>query len=77
MKTTRVGLTSIEIDFLKEAYARDPNVMGLNTMDLLGGRCNTPLISQRMQREIDSTFNEGQSRPIHHGTKPKRTMTPV
>lgn len=75
MKTARVGLTSIEIDFLKQAYSRDPNPIGLNTLDLMD-RCHSPMVSDRMQREINQTFKgPGQLRTCR-GARPKRTRTP-
>jgi hypothetical protein len=57
MKTTRVGLTSNDIDFLRSIYHREPNGLGSSTLDDMK-RSFTPDISARMGEDIHNALSD-------------------
>ena len=49
MKTARVGLTSSDILFLKQIYAKDPNEYGSNSLDTMDPLEPAPLTERTLE----------------------------
>ena len=51
----RTGMTTNTIDYLKQAYSREPCPYGVNTTDVMM-RSETPWLSERMAEEVRNAF---------------------
>jgi len=75
MKTARVGLTSNDITFLKQAYSREPCAMGSNTLELMN-RTLSPRISSRMGQDLDTAFESANAIAHQKAPREDRLRTP-
>ena len=72
----RTGMTTIQIEHLKQVYGRDPNAYGANTLDM-HARLETPWLSARMREEIDVAFDpRARAHAVHKGRRLPQPVPP-
>ena len=78
---SRTGLTTLQIDFMKQLYAREPDAFGASSLDMMK-RTATPQLSSRMAEELRDLRQGGAHRSAaemieHHQNRERRVMAPA
>lgn len=69
---SRTGLTTVQIDFMKQLYSREPDEYGASTLDMMK-RAATPQLSTRMAAELGDLRQGGAHRSAAEMVDAKQT----